>query len=196
MSSDEDRTYQPEDAIANSVQALAITGAAGLFVSAIQNSLARQNVSAWGVLTRTGGTAALFASMGGAYGFVKTASANLREKHDPYNNALGGFFAGALVGLRSRSMPAVLGRGAALATIVGVFEYTGGQVMPTGKDPEVDEFDRKEALKKRYRRPVEETINEIGEGRGIYGPGYEERRRQRIKDAYGIDVPPPFYKTS
>lgn len=41
------------------------------------------------------------AGMGGAYGFVKTASANLREKHDPYNNALGGFFAGALVGLRS-----------------------------------------------------------------------------------------------
>lgn len=66
-----------------------------------------------------------------------------------------------------RSMPAVLGRGAALATIVGVFEYTGGLVVPTGKDPQVDDFDRKEALKKRYRRPVEETINEIGEGRGM-----------------------------
>jgi len=24
---------------------------------------------------------------------------------------------------------------------------------------------------------------------GVYGPGYEERRAQRIKDAYGIDVP-------
>jgi hypothetical protein len=23
---------------------------------------------------------------------------------------------------------------------------------------------------------------------GIYGPGYEERRRQRIMDRYGIDV--------
>lgn len=66
-----------------------------------------------------------------------------------------------------RSMPAVLGCGVALATIIGVFEYTGGQLMPTGKDPQVDDFDRKEALKKRYRRPVQETINEIGEGRGI-----------------------------
>lgn len=24
---------------------------------------------------------------------------------------------------------------------------------------------------------------------GIYGPGYEERRAQRIKENYGIDVP-------
>lgn len=24
---------------------------------------------------------------------------------------------------------------------------------------------------------------------GIYGPGYEERRRERIKERYGIDVP-------
>lgn len=39
--------------------------------------------------------------MGGTYAFVSTASANLREKNDPYNPGLGGFFAGALVGLRS-----------------------------------------------------------------------------------------------
>ena len=24
---------------------------------------------------------------------------------------------------------------------------------------------------------------------GVYGPGYEERRAQRIKENYGIDVP-------
>ncbi|KAK4910577.1 hypothetical protein LTR66_017424 [Elasticomyces elasticus] len=42
---------------------------------------------------------------------------------------------------------------------------------------------------------MNETINELGEGRGIYGPGYEERRAQRIKEAYGIDVPKPFWET-
>jgi hypothetical protein len=31
---------------------------------------------------------------------------------------------------------------------------------------------------------------------GIYGPGYDERRKQRIKEAYGIDVPEPIYKSS
>lgn len=39
--------------------------------------------------------------MGGTYAFVSTAAANLRQKNDAYNPGLGGFFAGALVGLRS-----------------------------------------------------------------------------------------------
>lgn len=43
----------------------------------------------------------LTAAMGGTYAFVSTASANLRQKNDAYNAGLGGFFAGALVGLRS-----------------------------------------------------------------------------------------------
>src|SRR4051794_6197224 len=43
------------------------------------------------------------AAMGGTYAFVSTASANLRQKNDAYNPGLGGFFAGALVGLRSTS---------------------------------------------------------------------------------------------
>jgi hypothetical protein len=38
--------------------------------------------------------------MGGTYEFVKNASANLREKDDHYNVALGGFFSGAILGLR------------------------------------------------------------------------------------------------
>jgi hypothetical protein len=44
----------------------------------------------------------LIAAMGGTYEFVKTASANLREKEDHYNTALGGFFSGAILGLRGR----------------------------------------------------------------------------------------------
>ena len=45
------------------------------------------------------------AAMGGTYAFVSTASANLREKNDPYNDGLGGLFAGALVGLRRTLQP-------------------------------------------------------------------------------------------
>lgn len=29
---------------------------------------------------------------------------------------------------------------------------------------------------------------------GIYGPGYEERRAQRLKDNYGIEVQQPYYE--
>lgn len=45
-------------------------------------------------------TGILSAAMGGTYEFVKTASANLREKEDHFNVTLGGFFSGALLGFR------------------------------------------------------------------------------------------------
>lgn len=40
------------------------------------------------------------AAMGGAYMFTKDAAANLRKKDDSYNSAIGGAFAGSLLGLR------------------------------------------------------------------------------------------------
>ena len=113
--------YEPKDAIAQSTRSATFTGSAGLLLAAVQNTLARENVGAFGVFTRFGGTIALFgtspknlsftltvadmhaAAMGGTYAFVSTASANLRQKNDAYNAGLGGFFAGALVGLRSTS---------------------------------------------------------------------------------------------
>jgi hypothetical protein len=51
-----ERQYQPKDAIDAAIKGAMITGAAGLFVSAIQNTLTKQRVGAWGVFTRTGGT--------------------------------------------------------------------------------------------------------------------------------------------
>ena len=113
--------YEPKDAIAQSVRSATFTGSAGLLLAAVQNTLSRENVGAFGVVSRFGGTIALFgnrlrdelsafhltneraAAMGGTYAFISTASANLRQKNDPYNPGLGGFFAGALVGLRSTS---------------------------------------------------------------------------------------------
>ncbi|KAL9108362.1 MAG: hypothetical protein Q9227_006822 [Pyrenula ochraceoflavens] len=187
--------YHPKDAVSKSLESSAVIGAAGLLVAGTQNTLARQNLPVMSIFTRTGGFIGLCAASGAAYGFVSNASANLREKDDPYNKALGGFFAGSIAGIARGSMTSTLGTGAALAAAIGVFEYAGGSLLP-GKDPEVDDYDRKEMLKQRRRRPYQETINELGEGRGIYGPGYEERRRQRIKQAYGIDVPPPFYKST
>ena len=107
-------------------------------------------------------------------------------------------------------MPGVLGYGVAVATVLGIFDYTGGSLQGSGKDPTVDEFEKREKMRKNYRSPAEETFAELGEGRGrlcplhvldhygstwltsvlgIYAPGYAERRRERIKRNYGIDVP-------
>ncbi|WEW60586.1 hypothetical protein PRK78_006073 [Emydomyces testavorans] len=190
MSSSEDqKVYHPQDALSATIKTTLMTGSAGLFASAVQNTLAKQNIGPWGVFTRTGSTITLFAAMGGAYEFVKTASANLREKEDHWNATWGGFFAGAAMGLRARTFPAVLGYGATVATVIGIFEYTGGSLQGYPVDRNVDEFERRQALRTNYRSPAEQTIAELGEGRGIYGPGYAERRRERIKQNYGIDVP-------
>jgi hypothetical protein len=55
--------YQPKDALGAAITGTAITGTAGLFVSTIQNSLARQNVGMMGIFWRSGGTITTF----GAY---------------------------------------------------------------------------------------------------------------------------------
>lgn len=55
-----DHSYHPQDAVRKGAAATAATGGAGLFVSAIQNTLTKQNVNAWGVFTRTGSTIAVF----------------------------------------------------------------------------------------------------------------------------------------
>ncbi|KAL4881380.1 hypothetical protein BJY04DRAFT_188786 [Aspergillus karnatakaensis] len=187
-SSEGDHHYHPKDTVGRTFNTTALTGFVGLFTSAVQNTLVRRNVGGWGVLTKSGSTIGIFAAMGGTYEFVKTASANLREKEDHWNVALGGFFSGAILGLRVRTFPALLGYGAALATTLGGFEYSGGSLFGKKRDPNVDEFDRREKIRTQWRSPGEQTLAELGEGRGIYGPGYAERRRERIKEAYGIDV--------
>lgn len=109
-------------------------------------------------------------------------------------------------------MPATVGGGFALSVAMAVASYTGRSVFESASDePQHDRIAYKEEAKTRYRRPVNETINELGEGRGkmivkpraltveltalsgIYGPGYDQRRKQRIKERYGIDIQQPYY---
>lgn len=106
----------------------------------------------------------------------------------------------------ARTFPALLGYGAGAAVFLGGFDYTGGSLWGIQRQKKEDEFARLEGIRTRYRKAGEETVDTLGEGRGmlsassgqwhltdcsvgIYGPGYEERRRRRIKDAYGIEVP-------
>ena len=59
-SKDDAPMYKPKDAIGDMVTATMMMGGAGLTLSAVQTSLARQNVGAWAVFTRTGGSITLF----------------------------------------------------------------------------------------------------------------------------------------
>ncbi len=121
--------------------------------------------------------------MGGTYGFVSAASANLREKKDPLSEATGGFFAGAAAGLRSRpglpsfanvaliciagrAFTTVLGSGTLMAIGLGVMAFTANTIARSPEEADEIRQAKKDEIRKRFRRPVNEIVNEIGEGRG------------------------------
>lgn len=51
--------------------------------------------------------------------------------------------------------------------MLGAFDYTGGALTGYKKGSQVDEFERKEFLRKNRRVPMEQTVAELGEGRGM-----------------------------
>ncbi len=53
-----------------------------------------------------------------------------------------------------------------VAVVMALFNYTGGKLSGWDRDPNVDEYERKEQLRKNRRRPIEETLADVGEGRG------------------------------
>ncbi|OIW26513.1 hypothetical protein CONLIGDRAFT_475820 [Coniochaeta ligniaria NRRL 30616] len=186
----EEHPYHPQDALRQSAITAAITGGGGLATAAIKSAMSPQNIGAFGAFGRFGGHIAVWGTVGGVYGFSKAAAANLREKDDHYNSAIAGFLSGSALGIPHRSMPRIVGYGALFSVVLAVFDYTGNSLKGARKSQELDEFDRKEYLRKNRRRPLEETLAEVGEGRSIRPPGYEERRRERLRERYGFEVNP------
>lgn len=63
-------------------------------------------------------------------------------------------------------MPRIIGYGAFTGVVLAGYHYAGGSLRGYWQSEDVDEYERKEMLRKNRRRPVEETLAEIGEGRG------------------------------
>lgn len=59
----------------------------------------------------------------------------------------------------------MLGAGTFTAVVMATFKYTQG-FRPPQHATEEDEYERRERIKRNRRRPIEETISELGEGRG------------------------------
>lgn len=57
-------SYHPKDAVGAAIKGTMVTATGGAFVSAVQNTLTKQNIGAWGVFTRTGGTIGTFGACG------------------------------------------------------------------------------------------------------------------------------------
>lgn len=61
----------------------------------------------------------------------------------------------------------ILGWGVATSVALAAFDYTGGALKgKNSEDNGMDEFEKKEHIRRNRRRPIEETLAEIGEGRG------------------------------
>lgn len=52
--------YHPQDALSAATKATTLTGGVGLFASAVQNTLTKQNVGPMGVFIKSGGTIGIF----------------------------------------------------------------------------------------------------------------------------------------
>ncbi|KOS17973.1 NADH-ubiquinone oxidoreductase 21.3 kDa subunit [Escovopsis weberi] len=183
-----EQPYVPHDVLDETAKTAVVGLGSGFFIAAIKNALAKGNVGAMGVFSRGAPIIGICAAGPGAYAFFSRAMMNLREKDDAWAAAFGGFMCGGVLGLPFKRFPVVLSLGALVGTVQGSFNYLGGRIDSFRK--EEDEFERKEIIRRTTRVPVEQTIAEIGEGRGIRAPGYEERRRERIKDKYGFEINP------
>jgi hypothetical protein len=125
---DHGHAYHPKDAIGESSRAAFKTGVIGAMFSGIQATLTKQNIGAFGAVTKYGGTMAMFgmqhcfsfrfilllaltyllcrlAATGATYTFVRDVTSNLREEDDWKSSMLGGFVAGGLVGVYSKHIP-------------------------------------------------------------------------------------------
>jgi hypothetical protein len=107
--------------------------------------------------------------VGVAYQFTKDATANLRQKEDGYGEALAGFAGGAVVGAARRSFPFMLGAGVCFGTGMAAFRFTSGLTGYKTSEKD-DDVERKEELRKMRRRPLMETVEQLGEGRGMRRP--------------------------
>ena len=56
---DDGPVYQPQDALGRSARSAVVTGAAGLFIASVQNTVAKQQIGPFGVFTHFGTTIGL-----------------------------------------------------------------------------------------------------------------------------------------
>ncbi|KAK7204318.1 hypothetical protein BZA70DRAFT_280483 [Myxozyma melibiosi] len=165
-------TYEPRDAIATSAALAVPCLGAGLAMTAalerIQTPKAKMTESAIRIAKNTG----YIASVAALYQFVEIASANLRETEDGWNKFYGGLAGGALIGLKKGTMTSTIWTSLVLGSALGLAGWAGGLFsapLENGPAPEGSPYDQKKGdfFSIRYRAPLSETIDKLGEGRGI-----------------------------
>ncbi|KAI9283379.1 hypothetical protein BY458DRAFT_496353 [Sporodiniella umbellata] len=114
-----------KDCLADSANTAAIAGGIGLVVSAMQNTIQKHHAGARGVITRTGGTIAFFAAMGGIFTLGECVAKDIRKEDDAINAGIGGCAAGFLAGIKTHSFGKMLLGCAAIGGTMYTYEASG-----------------------------------------------------------------------
>ncbi|KAG2178906.1 hypothetical protein INT43_001753 [Umbelopsis isabellina] len=117
-----------KDCLVQAGKTTAVAGGAGLFVSAMQNTMAKHNEGAKGIFTRTGGTIGFLAAMGGVFALTECAAESIRGESDAYNAGIAGCAAGLVAGIRAHSIPVMCAACAGVGATMFTYEYSGGNL--------------------------------------------------------------------
>ncbi|CAO3682833.1 unnamed protein product [Umbelopsis ramanniana] len=128
-----------KDCVAQAAKTTAVAGGAGLFVSAIQNTMGKHSEGAKGIFTRTGGTIGFLAAMGGVFALTECAAEGIRGESDPYNAGIAGCAAGLVAGVRSHSIATMCAACAGVGATMFAYEYAGGNLKGTLVDMSEDD---------------------------------------------------------
>ncbi|KAI8379158.1 uncharacterized protein BYT42DRAFT_567765 [Radiomyces spectabilis] len=143
------------DCIANAGKTAAISGGLGLVVSAMQNTVQKHTEGAKGVVTRTGGTIAFFAAMGGIFTVTECLAKDIRGEDDPVNAAIGGCAAGLLAGVRTHSVAKMCAACAGIGSTMFAYEYSGTLKGTMADKTAAEKKEFRDSFFKSYKKPEE-----------------------------------------
>ncbi|KAK9476281.1 hypothetical protein V1514DRAFT_364605 [Lipomyces japonicus] len=169
------KPYEPRDALAVSSKLLLPTFAVGTIFAATRERILHTNSALIPSVLRVGSGAGFITAAAVSFQFVEVASSNLREKEDGWNFFNGGLAAGAAIGLRGGTIPTTVVTSLLIGSIMGLSQWAGGLYFfdqpSQGLEGEKHVQGPIESLFEVKRRvPLSETIQKLGEGRGIFNP--------------------------
>lgn len=166
--------YHALDTIGMTTENTMIGIGAGIVAAAAKNSLATgpRNIST--LFSKSGGVISIFAGTSFAYTFAYSAVSNLREREDGWSHMWAGAATGALLGARTKRIPAFFGWTVLCGAVGGLFGWTGARFNADRKasleeSPKgfVQEDAHQTFWEVVHRRPLSLTVEQLGEGRGI-----------------------------
>ena len=171
--------YVPVDTFSATRSALGYGAAFGLLTVATQNAVQKSRVGPLGIITRSGTLWGMIVLVSGSYKFASSVLSNLREKKDTLNEFYAGLVAGAVAGLPTKSLVKAAGWSFAGGVITGLVYWSGSIVGQLGsssyayrgvgvennfKPKPVDEAQRQGFWDVLRRRPLSQTLEQLGEG--------------------------------